>query len=210
MSGSDELTFAVVREVVSEEWARCLIPLIVAVNELAPNAWTPTRARFEFAMQSEDGLKRCEAALRDEIDSERRRARSARRRDCRHLAAVTAETEAPRPKFDPILGRELSEAEQDAFARRWRASRPQRVRRARARVLSHAPRRSCMYRPRVIRPRRTCGGRCHRPGARRTARATRAGPSGSSSDGPGKQGDEEPPAGRREARSPMAPGRLRQ
>ncbi len=197
MSGSDELTFAVVREVVSEEWARRLIPLIVAVNELAPNAWTPTRARFEFGMQADYGLKRCEATLRDEIDRERRRARSARRRDCRHLAAVTAETEVPRPKFDPILGRELSEAEQDAFARRWRTTRPHRVRRARAQVLSHAPRRSCVYRPlQMIRPRRTCDGRRHRPGARRTARAARAGPSDSSGDGPG---DSEPP-GRRHAR----------
>jgi hypothetical protein len=208
MSGSDELTFAVVREVVSEEWARRLFSLIVAVNALAPNAWTPMRARFEFGMQDDDGLKRCETALIDEIDCERRRARSARRRDCQHLAAVTAEIEAPRPKFDPILGRELSEAEQDAYVHRWRATRPQRVQRARARVLSHAPRRSCVYRPlRAIQPRRTCGGRRHRPSARRTARAARAGPSGSSGDGPG---DSEPPGGRHDRLLSIAERRVEQ
>jgi hypothetical protein len=121
------------------------------------------------------------------------------RRDRVHLAAVTAETEAPQPKFDPILGRELTEAEQDASVQRWHGTRPQRIRRARARVLSYSPRRACVYAPfRVVRPRRTCGGRRHRPRTRRTARATRAGPSDSSSDGPGKSGDgESSPAWRR-------------
>ncbi len=49
-----------------------------------------------------------------------------------------------------------------------------------------------------------CAGR-PRARARRTARPTRAGPS----DGPGKQGDEAPPAGRREVRPLTAPGRSR-
>jgi hypothetical protein len=54
-------------------------------------------------------------------------------------------------------------------------------------------------------------GSCGRPRSRtrRAPRSSRAGPSGSSDDGPGEPGDEEPPAGRREVRPPTTPGRLR-
>ena len=52
-------------------------------------------------------------------------------------------------------------------------------------------------------------GSCGRPRsrARRSPRASRAGPSGSSDDGPGEPGDEEPLAGRRKVRPPSVPGR---
>lgn len=64
-----------------------------------------------------------------------------------------------------------------------------------SRLLPKRRQRGCSGRPR---------GRTHR-----VSRITRAGPSGRSSDGPGEPGDEEPPAGRREVRSPTTPGRLR-
>lgn len=161
------------REFVGEEWARRLTPLIVALNELESNALRLEHLHFEFTGLSDDLLEQREAELRRKLDAARRRSRSASRRDRRHLAALVAETEAQRPKFDPILGRELSEAEQAAHVRRWHATRGSRIRRARDRVLAYSPRRtSCVRRPQsVVRPRRTCGGRHYRPGVRRTVRA---------------------------------------
>lgn len=47
-----------VREVVSEEWALKLIPLVLRVNELAPNTWLPSAIQMQFGGQDDEVLAR--------------------------------------------------------------------------------------------------------------------------------------------------------
>lgn len=58
-----------VREVVSEEWAQKLIPLLLRVNELAPNTWLPSSIQMQFGQQDDEALERWVGELSGAVET---------------------------------------------------------------------------------------------------------------------------------------------